>query len=204
MVVKKKAESKTERWDRIKPAGTGRSEAEHYMVQAFVGQVDEIASQMERKWGIDRLPRLVAAEWAVKFYSQARKFNTAVYDGSVADVQVEGERMRAAWTYLDQLATAAGHDPVPSEWWEVEIGDGKVVAFCRSYDEARAASVVGDRKVDVWTTAEVAKIIAGFPTLATVKAHFPGAEVTAVRVKPKDPHFDWTRGDDVPFYGDGG
>ena len=199
MAVKKQKAAAVPKWDAVPDHGVGRQNHEHNMVQAFVGQTDEVAVRMERKWGVDRLPRLVPADWADKFYSQAKKFNRAIHEGTVADVQVEAERMRNAWNYLDQLATQAGHQTIPvGEWWEVTLGNGDVVAFCRDWDEGRVALASG-RKLKVYTLSEVARIAEGFPMLAEVKKHFPGAEVVNVRNPPGNPAYDWSRGCDVPF-----
>ena len=171
----------------------GRTDAEHHSITAFIGATDEIAIAMERKWGVDRLPRLVPTDIGARFYSQAQKFNAAIQNGSVADVQVESERMRSAWTYLDQVATGAGAEIIKGDVWEVSIGDGKVVAFVRDWHEGRALLATG-RRMDVYTAEEVARIIAGIPTLAAVKEHFPGAELVEVRTP-----YNWKAGDAIPF-----
>lgn len=199
MATAKKATKKASTGGRI---GVARTDAEHMAIQAFIGRVDELAVTMERKWGVDRLPRLVAPEWATKFYAQAKKMADAARDGSVADVQVESERMISAWTYLDQLAVASGAPVIPDDqWWEVSLGDGQVVAFCRHWDEGRAVLASG-RKVVVYTPAEIARLAQAHPTVATIKKAFEGAEVVDVRLPVRDPMINWSVGDDLALGAD--
>jgi len=162
-------------------------------IQAIIGGVDELAASMEQKWGVDRLPRLVEPDLATRFYSQARKFNAAITGGNPADVDVEGQRMINAWTALDAAAVAAGAPPVSPDIWEVSLSDGRVVALVRSREEQHAVARAG-RHVDVFSAEEIARLIEGFPDIVKAKHTFPGAEITAVRVRS----IDWATGDELP------
>lgn len=46
--------------------------------QFAVGRLDEVAHAMERKWGIDRLPKLVDPALAARFEAQREKLNEAL------------------------------------------------------------------------------------------------------------------------------
>lgn len=174
-------------------AMVSRSPADHDRIRAIVAGVDELAAAMERKWGVDRLPRLVNDDLRRRFYSQARKFNSALGVGSPADVDVEGERMRTAWSVLDRQATAAGAAVMSPDVWEIPLRDGRVIALVRTREEQHALAFEG-RRVDVFSADEIARLIEGFPEIVKAKNSFPGAKVTNVRV----PDIDWSQGDPLP------
>jgi hypothetical protein len=195
------------------------------LASAAVDCLDEVAVAMERKWGVGRLPKLVAPELAAKFHAQAGG-------------------MERAWKALDKAASTAGAQPMSPVIWQAIIpSTGEVVAIVRSADEA--AAVKAERWGTVWTLAEVALALDAFgDDVRAVKARFPDATVTAVRPggmanppkqqkqaaaakdaiserakaamkpKPSAPGFspaefkaplrksqglDWAKGDDVPF-----
>ncbi len=170
-----------------------RSAADHDRIKALVEGVDHVAGEMERKWGVDRLPRLVGDDFRQRFYSQARKFNAAVLDGGPADVQVEGERMTNAWKALDWQAEQAGHKAISPEVWEIPLSDGRVAALVRTREEQFALAHAG-RRIDVYSLDEIGRLIEAFPDIAKVKQHFPGAQIINARVSA----IDWDHGDDIP------
>ncbi len=154
--------------------------------RAFIDEADTVASATETKWGYGRLRLLVSAELREKFDRQRYMFNQALWHGTLEDVRVQSLRMGTAWKALDRAATEAGHQPASAELWEVPLEDGSVAILAR--DEVSARLATGDgRNVRVYTLDEVAKLLSGFPTLARIKDHFPGAAVTDVRHTPGDP-----------------
>jgi hypothetical protein len=215
------------------------------LAQATVDWLDEITRAMERKWGIDRLPRLVDPALAVRFRAQADKLNEAIASGRPDAIKAQAEAMARAWSALDKAATAAGARPLDGDVWETRLpSSGAVVAIVRTADEAHA--IARDRDGTVFTLEEVAHALDAFgEQVRAVKRAFPGAEVTGVRPsklnigapgqKPgKDSlsasvrrvngrrrqktnlwpsgleiggsslaarakHYDWEKGDDIPF-----
>ena len=149
------------------------------LAKASLDRLDAVASAMERKWGIDRLPMLVDAPLAVRFRSQAERLGAAICLNVSAAVSAQAEAMLRAWNALDAAAITAGWKPLNTTIWETVLPEtGEIVAIVRDADEALAA----DRKGAVWTLAEVAIAIEAFgDTVRATKEAFPGAEVTAVR-----------------------
>ena len=149
------------------------------LTQASLDRLDAVASAMERKWGIDRLPKLVDAPLAVRFRSQAERLDKALRSTPQDAISAQAEAMLRAWNTLDAAAVKAGWKPLAPTIWEAVLPEtGEIIAIVRDADEALAA----DRKGAVWTLAEVAIAIEAFgDTVRATKAAFPGAEVTAVQ-----------------------
>lgn len=154
--------------------------------RAYIDGADETASEMEAKWGADRLRLLVPAELREKFDRQRYLMNQAIWHGELEDVRREAGRMVNAWLALDRVATEAGKQPLPPAVWEVALGDGSVAAIVP--DHARAAMVNAEgRQVAVYTLDEIARLLTNYPEVAKAKLVFPGATVTEVRRTVSDP-----------------
>ncbi len=162
---------------------------------------DYLAIEMERKWGAGRLRLLVTPEMRRRFDSQRLKLNQAVMAGDVGDLEREAGRMVKAWMALDAAAEAAGAIPLSPGTWDAPMADGRVLALVRTNEEALHVSRDG-RHVEVWTLAEVVRVIEAFPEIAQAKQVWPGARVEAVRTEIRDPIEGWEAlgADDViPF-----
>lgn len=155
---------------------------EYDATQAVIDGVDEVARQMETKWGVGRLELLVSDELREKFRKQARRFNEAITQHDVESVRQAGAGMRRGWEALDKAATEAGAQQLDPDIWEIQLSDGRVVALCRTKADAFATYRAG-RHVDVWTTDEIKRLIESFPQIALAKQSFPGALVENVRTK---------------------
>jgi hypothetical protein len=150
--------------------------------RASLDRLDAIASAMERRWGVDRLPKLVDAALAVRFAAQRDRLDEAIRANHAELVSVQAEAMIRAWNALDAEATKAGAPPLaPTVWETVLPRSGEVIAIVRDSEE-EAFAPANERKGAVWTLAEVAVAIEAFgEQVRAVKATFPGAEVTSVR-----------------------
>lgn len=155
---------------------------EYDAVQAVIDGVDEVARQMETRWGVGRLEFLVSDELREKFRKQFRRFNEAIQEHDVEKVRQAGAGMRRGWEALDKAAIAAGAQQLDPDIWEIQLADGRVVALCRTKADAFATYRAG-RHVDVWTTDEIKRLIESFPQIALAKQTFPGALVENVRTK---------------------
>jgi hypothetical protein len=173
--------------------------------RAYVDGADETASEMEAKWGCDRLRLLVEPELREKFDRQRYLFNQAVWHGDLEAVRREAQRMVNAWLALDRAAVAAGKQPLAPTVWEVPLEDGTVAAIVP--DDAHAHAVVGEgRKVSVFTLEEIGRLLSNYPDIAKAKLVFPGATITAVRRSVDDPlhavrDTDESLNDDIPDLG---
>lgn len=149
--------------------------------QTAVDRLDAIAHAMERKWGADRLPKLVDSTLAARFRAQADKLNEALRSDRPDAVAMQATAMQRAWNALDQAATASGKQPLSLTVWETTIpSTGEVIAIVRTAEEASA--IARERNGAVYTLAEVAVAIDAFgDQVRAVKTTFPGAAVTAVR-----------------------
>jgi len=76
--------------------------------RAAIDGVDEVAAQMNRRWGLDRLRLLVSQELRERFDRQRLKFAMAVHEGTLDDVRRESTRMINAWNALNCAAEAVG------------------------------------------------------------------------------------------------
>lgn len=142
--------------------------------------VDEVARQMEERWGVGRLPLLVDDLLREKFNRQLRRFDEAIQSNDLERIRQTGAATKRAWLALGQAATEAGQQQLQPDVWEVRLEDGRVVALCRTNAEAHA-EVRSGRHVEVWTIDEIARIMFAFPGLGTAKQTFPGATVESVR-----------------------
>ena len=148
--------------------------------------MDMVAIAMEEKWGRDRLRLLVDRELREKFDRQRYKVNNAIWHGNLQDVKVEADRMITAYRALDKAAEAAGAHLLAPEVWEAVTPHGTVVAVVKNDLDARLVVAQG-RHVEVYTMLEVGRLLANYPTLAAVKASFPGCQVERVSGPPRDP-----------------
>ena len=97
------------------------------MTHAYLERLDEVATTMERRWGIDRLPLLVDPELRLRFDRQREKLNQAVAADNPDIIKIQAEGMARAWQALDNAATAAGVAPMTTH--------------CRSAAEISAAEL---------------------------------------------------------------
>jgi hypothetical protein len=163
-----------------------RSHGTYISGRAYVDGADESASEMEAKWGCDRLRLLVGPELREKFDRQRYLFNQAVWHGELEDVRRESGRMVNAWVALDAAAAASGKHPLAPTVWEIPLEDGTVAAIVP--DDAQAHAVVGEgRAVSVFTLEEIGRLLSNYPDIAKAKLTFPGATITAVRRSVDDP-----------------
>ena len=170
---------------------------EHDRITAAVLSVDEVAREMERRWGVGRLVRLVSPATLVRF-RQAHVLWTAAYshDRNAAETDRTSAMMVRAWKALDAEATAAGHEPLAPTVWEGRTEDGRVLVIVRTSEEAMAvASAADNRARTVWTVDELARCVAMLEQINEVKRCFPGATVTAVSPRHVGFAADWATSD---------
>jgi hypothetical protein len=129
-------------------------------------ELDLIASTAERRWGIGRLPLLVAPDLAAKFDKM-----TALYrDGGHTPQLVAG--MARAWQALDAAAMAAGAAEAASLTWEAAppqigmpedldrpwylLGDNIAIVASEAHGKrVRATADYLRVDVDIWPAVEV-------------------------------------------------
>lgn len=159
-------------------------------MSTIIQTVDRHAKELNKRWGMNRLPHLVPIAEAERFVRAKRKWELACWEcaGSLdpADldrVRKQGESMMRGYDHLARLAIEAGHDFAPPQVWEFELEDGTPVILVR--DRSELAQVdTGGRAAQVWSLDEIAAIIAKLPMMARAKECFPGAEIIQMRTDP--------------------
>ena len=164
-----------------------------YAIRAIIDGLDQVACEMERKWGVGRLRLLVSELLRAKFDAQKDKLEAAIAANQEQYIRAQAEGMKRAWSALDKAASEARHLPLSAEVWECVLpSSGNVIALVRT--EAEAHHVC--REMRVFTLEEIGRLIEGLgPTVLEAKRVFPGATVTGIR----KPEIDWEKGDDLPF-----
>ena len=100
----------TSRW-RPAPARQGISEAESRAWAAANAALDRVAVDLERTWGVNRLPELVAPDLAAKFATAQEQCDEAIRSGDTAAAAGKATALVRGWKALDAAARAAGHTP---------------------------------------------------------------------------------------------
>jgi hypothetical protein len=164
-----------------------------YAIRAIIDGLDQVAVEMERKWGVGRVRLLVSDLLRAKFDAQKDKLDAAIATNQEQYIRAQAEGMKRAWAALDKAASDAGHPPLSPKVWECLLpSSGEVVAVVRT--EAEAHHVC--REMRVFSLVEIGRLIEALgPTVLEAKRVFPGATVSGIR----KPEIDWEKGDDLPF-----
>ena len=174
----------------VTPPGISRtwasSNGTYIAGRAYMDEADNLAADMETKWGCGRLRLIVGPELREKFDRQRYLFNQAVWHGELEDVRVQSQRMVNAWRALDQAAEAAGAEKLNPAIMEVVLDSGVVAAIVPDLHHAQFVKRE-DRRMDVYTLEEIGRLLSGFPALAKIKESFPGAEVVRCKRSIDDP-----------------
>ena len=163
--------------DRLTYSGASKTEVE---CDLALGPFDRVARDMNRKWGLDRLPDLVSPETAARWGTAMANLNAAIDAQDPAVVVARVNACLRGFAKMDEEATAAGHKPIVPEAWEFDM-DGKTCAVLR--DDAAWPAYQADRPgVRIYSLREVANALAAYgQTVAAIKDAFPGSQVSAVR-----------------------
>ena len=148
--------------------------------------LDAVASRMEEKWGVDRLPGLVTPATASRFGAAKAKLDAALEADDVDAVVHRAAVMTRGWEALDAEAAAAGHKPVEGEAWLWRDDNDVPHAFVRdAADAIRYCKAIPG--VRCWTMSEIVRVAAAAEErsslIGRVKETWPGAEVTDIKRK---------------------
>lgn len=153
--------------------------------------LDRVAVEMESKWGVGRLPRLVAPDLAARFGSARDKLNEAIRANDGEAVAKRAAVMIRGWQALDAAATEAGCEALPLRTIGVKHeGRSYVVVWDRG-DVHKAATIAPDASLVVTIQELLVAYEALRQKIAGIKEAFPGAELTKVSIPPG--------GDALPF-----
>jgi hypothetical protein len=170
-----------------------RSHFDIEQIKSALDGLDHLASTMERKWGIGRLRLVVSDELRLKFDRQAERLDRVLWNDGIDTSAVVASigAMKRAWAVLDDAATAAGIPVVPPLSLECQLPDGSLVAIVAEFSGSELAP--DGRRMAVYSTAEIGRMIFAAKSILTVKQEFPGAVVEQVR--PRRPWVNDTVGD---------
>ena len=180
------------------------SSGEEIQCDYAMAPMDRLATDMDRKWGIEQLPALVSPETALKYGKAIAHLNQCIQDADPAKCAAAAQNCIKGLNAMDAEATAAGHQPAAGAIWEHEI-PGREGAEPFRYailaDNAEWQTAKAERPdLTFFTMQEVGialQMKLATPLVMETKKHFPGANVT--RIKPADP-VNWAAGGDpIPF-----
>ena len=160
--------------------------------------LDRVASEMEMKWGCERLPSLVLPETAARFGSAKAKLDAAIMANDPQEVARRTTVMIRGWSKMDAEATESGHNALSPEIWCHTTQGGMKVAIARSGAEAgKASKMESFQNMRIYSLDEIGRILDhdSLKLVNAAKDVFPGAEIKKIRKKAPAPLFD----DEVPF-----
>jgi hypothetical protein len=166
------------------------------IIYSAIQPLDQIANEMECKWGVGRLERLVSVETAAKFGAAREKLNAAIEAQDADEVVKRSKVMCRAWQALDAEATAGGHRKIVAEVWVAEDDQGNLFSVVKTLADAIDLQKNGVTGA-VYHLQEIGRIIAMFkrsaPVVQFAKGAFQNANIEAIR--PTQDNFN----DPIPF-----
>ena len=164
-------------------------------MQDALHRYDDVVSDVEGRWGVDRLVWLVGGDLRDRFEQQMDRLNVAI-DKCDPSIEHEVEVTLRGVAALEQAAIAAGAKPLTGEYIEGRMPDGRVIAITATGYEAGKVKR-DNRDMVVYSVDEIGRIIEGLnkdaPVVDAIKNAFIGAEVQSV--KPVKYDLD----DEIPF-----
>lgn len=142
--------------------------------------VDDMVAELERRWGFERLPRLVSPELRARFEQALDMHRQATMAGE--DLAEMDSMMTRAWAALEAEALGRGESPLPGAVavWQADEAERGTICLCLDDEHAQAllarAKAEGEN-IEVWTLAEVGRIVQIGGVLAEAKKAFPQAKV---------------------------
>lgn len=164
-------------------------------MQDALHRYDDVVSEVEGRWGVDRLVWLVGGDLRDRFEQQMDRLNAAI-DKCDPSIEHEVEVTLRGVAALEAAAIAAGAKPLTGDYIEGRTPDGRVIAITATGYEAGKVKR-DNREMVVYSVDEIGRIIEGLnkeaPVVDAIKNAFAGAEV--VSVKPVPANLD----DEIPF-----
>ena len=164
-------------------------------MQDALHKYDDVVSEVEGRWGVDRLVWLVGGELRDRFEQQMDRLNAAI-DKCDPSIEHEVEVTLRGVAALEKAAIAAGAKPLNGDYIEGRMPDGRVIAITATGYEAGKVKR-DNREMVVYSVDEVGRIIEGLnkdaPVVDAIKNAFAGAEVQSVKPVPAN------LVDEIPF-----
>ena len=142
--------------------------------------VDDVVSDLERRWGFDRLPRLVSPALRERFVAAQDMHRQATMEG--VDLAEMDSMIIRAWRALEAEAIARGETELPGAvvCWQADEPERGTICLC--LDDEHAQALLARAKAEgwnaeAWTLVEVGRVLKGASPIAEIKAAFPKAKV---------------------------
>jgi hypothetical protein len=147
---------------------------------------DAAVREMDKRWGVDRLPELVSVESAAKWGKAMAGLNGAIDAQDPDKTKFWVEICLRGLTAMDAEAVALGRQVSDPDIWEYEL-DGTVFGIIADNREWPAAYAKRPG-IAIFSMREVAVALQAHKNglVSAVKLAFPGAEIKAIRRKPED------------------
>lgn len=180
---------KTQKFDSFtSPDASAKETACHIATAPF----DHAAESYDRKWGIDRLPGLVAPALAARYGEALGQLNEAIREQDAELVAQKAAACIRGMAKMDEVAEAAGHPHADPGIIEYELDGWKFGIMT----DPRAWKGQPKAAYPVFSLREVALALkergANHPLIETAKEHFPGAEIVSFdRNKDLEDEIPW-------------
>lgn len=162
-------------------------------IQSAIWDYDRKRDEVEKVWGVDRLPYLVSDETRAKWWRAIGAMNQAIYDGDADKVRKMVDNLVIGFDRLVDEAQRREAQPLEPEIWQTPLDDGRTLQIVRTWPE-RAYRADKDPKVVTYTLEEIGRLVGSLPLLNAVKKQWPGATVE----KPVSP-LSKELNDDIPW-----
>ena len=163
-----------------------------------VAPFDKMVRDMDRKWGVDRLPEIVSPELAAKYGSALAKLCAAIDEGEPEMIAARAAVCIRGMTAMDTEALSLGRVPAAVDnVWIMEF-NGIEVGLMKDAREWPAI-MAHHPDLELITENEVITALAFYretklgKMVNAVKENFEGAEIIRFEVKDKELN------DDIPF-----
>ena len=172
-----------------------RNKWEYDAIDGSLKPLDALASDLERKWGRDRLIELVSPETASKFTTAKAKLDASIAYNDPQDVIRRVNVMMRGWQALEKEAMKNGHKPFPPDVWIacVDEENGKPPLEIAIIKDSADGSLSKSKGISTYSLVEIARIVRLFEgqkkEIPKIKELFPDSEITKVT---------W-EDDDIPF-----
>lgn len=146
-----------------------------------LGPFDNAVREMEKKWGVDRLPEIVSPESAQKWGKAMAGLNDAIQSEDPDKVKFWVEVCVRGLNAMDQEAVNSGQPVSDPQIWEYEY-EGQVYGIIEDGRHWPAAYAKRPNMV-IFTMREVAIALHAKRNglVEAIKLAFPGAQISAIR-----------------------
>lgn len=166
--------------------------ADDFAMQKWIDKLDRCLVEVESRWGVDTLPKLVTQTMADKWQRQMDKINAAIQSSDIAIFPELVDGAIRGCSAMEAEAKALGHNPHDAPLcWTVATPGGNTLAIVRHAKDAGLIKNHGD-DVLVWTIDELASLVDGNQLVDIVGRR-------EIINSPPLPDFDFTKGDSIEF-----